>query len=825
MAQSNHGIATLRNSVNDYYQFNPDTLMPLLMLALASQGKLQVGVSYQEGSTVFASIRIDEVKEYEWVKLNPALKKRLKEAKKSGAESIFVSGDIPTELKDIYDIFYKYDNETVVQEYHHRLGILADHSSNASSENAQRQYATIMLAEEFCAVSEAFLKNQFLFEANNLLVKSGLQPKRPRIRVAQALCALLSYDGKGVVYNPFAGCAIAGAMIGAGGNLYADGDVYDKLVAVAKLLCYGTGQRGYNIEQRDSTKWLNEEKPDYVLSTFLGYPGGKSAFDFCLGKCLENFKESGKYAGIVAPKDIFENQSPEMKDALNRDWIDSIVLLPFGEVAVLVDAAKTGDRKKKIRFYNLTHPMLCRRPIMTVIGDDDYADILKVSDVKKKGYLKSLVIPEIEKQEGCEIITLGDIFEKVPRQTWALSRCSRENRVMAKIDRTSPYDEWRRSWMNGIVKEPILSLLSPAYKLDEDCLIVNSKGFMEPRLFDSDNGYAFFQDGYAFKKKYFFDNVNYDWLIHELNMPYVEHQLHPYGIDEMLPESFTEEQVLSIKLNRPIQNEVEDCEDEEYETPEEIRKRIRAKDSLKPETVIHGNNIKYTIHGYLGAGSFGYTYTASSENLSTGDKKEVVLKEFYPDDCYHRDGYLAVRNDYPQFDIDAEIIKFHEEENIMHRLGEISDSHIVPAKGIFDCEETGTPFYIMPFYERGSLLDNQEFRYSESMTINHIVIPLCKALSIAHREKVLHLDIKPENILIDDNGDAILIDFGVAKQYGEDGNILKRLGTHGTSEFAAPEMATSQQLVVAHFGPQPDIFGLAASIYKIITGEHPRPIQ
>lgn len=813
----------LRNSINDYYQYNPDTLMPLFMLALATQGKLSLGTGSDCGTT-FASIDIDEVSAYEWVKLNPALKKRLKEAKSEGASAISVVGDIPAELADIYETFHHYDTVTVVQEYHHRKGILVQHSSNSASEKAQRQYATILFAEELLCAPQEWLQDCFLSIANDLLVHSGIQPGRPRIRVAQALCTLLDYDGEGVVYNPFAGCAIAAAMVGAGENLVADGDNNDKLLAAARLLCYGTGQRGFDIAQRDSLEWIQGRKADYVMSTFLGYLGGKSAFDICLSHCLEDFSSSGKFAGIAAPRDIFENRSDEMKEALNRDWVDTIVLLPFGEVAVLIDAAKPAVMKNKVRFFNLTHPMLSRRPLSDVLEDDDFAEILKLSDVKKKGYLKSLVTPEIEVQDGCEIISLGDIYEKMPRQTWSLAKVPEDEQVLATIDRTQKYDEWLPIWMQGIGKDSIVSLFSPAYKLDQNCLIVNSKGDLEPRLFDSDYGYAFFQDGYAFKRKDFFDDLDFDWLIHELNMPYVERQLHPYGYDPMLPESFTEDQILALKLNRPVQED-EDL-DMDFDFDGESDELDPDSDKLPFGKVLNGEKTRYTIHRFLGHGFFGYTYSAAACNLSTGEEKEVVLKEFFPWKYYHREGIKAVLDD-PDDVVFAEenSNKFIEEAKIMHKLGMTPDSHIVPAFEYFHSEDTDTYYYVMPFYNDGSLedLQNSGFTFSEDMLIQHVVIPMCKALHIAHRNKVLHLDIKPENILVDEQGDAVLIDFGVAKQYDNGDMIINPEGLKSTSMFAAPELKADAGMT--HFGPQPDIFGLAASLYYLATQkEKPHPI-
>ena len=807
------GAQYLSNAIDDYYQYNPDTLMPLLMLALATQGRLSIENDPSSG-IVFASIDIEKVGEYEWVKLNPALKKRLKEERAAGVKVIAAVGDIPEDLKDIYGIFHEYDTKTVVLEYHHRKGILVQHSSNQDSEKAQRQYATLLFAEELTAAPQDWLQRKFLQIANTILVESGIQPRRPRIRVAQALCALLDYDGVGVLYNPFAGCALAAAMVGAGENLYADGDTNDKLLAAAKLLCYGTGQKGCNVEQRDSTKWLQGVKADYVMSTFLGYPGGKSAFDICLGHCLNDFKDSGKFAGIAAPKDIFEKRSEEMTEALNRDWVDSIVLLPFGEVAILIDAAKPAERKRHVRFYNMTHPMIARRPVSRVIGNDDYADILKLSDVKKKGFLKSLVIPEIEQQDGCEIITLGDIYEKVPRKTWSLTNIPEYKKVMVVIDRDKPYNQWEGLWMNGLGKKPIVSLFAPAYKLNQDCLVVNSRGPLEPRLFDSDQGEAFFQDGLAFRSKLFFAGEDYEWLIQELCKPYVEHQLHPYGVDEMLPETITEDQVLSLKLNRPL------MEDEPMEEDKDA-------DKLPFGTVLKGEKMVYTIHKFLGHGFFGYTYTANARNKATGEDKEVVLKEFYPWKYFRRDGIKAcLKNPDETVFREENSRKFIEEAKIMNRLGLTPDSHIVPAYEYFHSEETDTDYYVMPFYNDGSLEDLQisGFNFSEDMLINHVVIPMCKALNVAHKSKVLHLDIKPENILVDESGDAVLIDFGVAKQYDDADNVISREGLTSSSMFAAPELQARGGMV--HFGEQPDIYGVASTLYYLATEcEPPHPIM
>ena len=253
----------IHDSIENYYNYKPDTLMPLLMVALAAQGKLSV--SDQENGVVFCSIDLNEVMNYEWVKLDPVLRKQFKKYLSEGKSTIKVTGNLDESLKDIYQTFHHYDTYTVEQEYHHRIGVLYHHSCNEASEHAHREYATYCLATVLQDSSREFLQDCFLSISNFILVKSGLQPERPRLKVAQTLYTLLDYDGKGIVYNPFAGCAIAAAMIHAGDRLYADGDTNDKLFAAARLLNYGTGGNNAHVIQRNSLEWMKDLKIDYVM--------------------------------------------------------------------------------------------------------------------------------------------------------------------------------------------------------------------------------------------------------------------------------------------------------------------------------------------------------------------------------------------------------------------------------------------------------------------------------------------------------------------------------------------------------------------------------
>lgn len=808
---TNEFSSRLHDAVENYYQYNPDTLMPLLMLALAAQDKIKLNTKHNDSAHVFCEVSLSEIINYDWVQLDPSLKKRVKSAIANGETTFSIEGDIDPTLMDIYDTFHHYDTFTVNEEYHHRIGILYEHSNNAASDKAHRQYAMICLAKVMIDAPYEWLSECFLQIANHMLVKSGLQPERPRLQVAYALCTLLDYDGKGKVYNPFAGCAIAAAALNASANMYADGNANDKLFAVARLLNYGMGGSNKHYAQRDSTKWSDAGKFDYIMSTYRGYVNGQSAFDFCLSKCFDTLTDNGKFAGIVAPKDIFEKQSVEFKEALKRDWVETIVLLPFGEVAVLVNAHKEKVMKSKIRFYDLTHPMLRSRPIRMVLTDDDYADILRVSDVKKKGYLHSLVVPEFEERDGYEIVTLGSLVKKMQRKTYSLARVPEDERVLASINRRIPYNKYTNPWMNGIKKATISSLFAPAYHLSSDCLITNIRGRLEPRLFDADNGSAFFQDGYAFEMQNGFDQK---WLLEQLNEPYVLRQLHPYGMDKMVPEAITEEQILGLKLYKENEEEINF---DNFESEEE--------NNLPTGFILGSNNFEYTIHRFLGNGNFGYAYSAESHNLATGEKKEVVLKEFYPQNDYHReDGKVVANSETADIENEVEKCKFRKEYELMQTLGNTKESHIVPALDFFESDKTNTLYYVMPYYKGKSFEDflKRGDSLTEKLAIETVVVPLCKALHTSQKYKVLHLDIKPDNVLIDDDGYAILTDFGTAKTYDDEGDIIDRRGKNYRGPFAAPELRLGS---LSTYDPRPDMYGIAATIYAVVARSIPEAIM
>ena len=264
----NNGVTTLgyiEEVIDYYYNQKPDTIMPLLLVALAVDNRLGIAYSEQEDARVHLKYDLIQMHPKSWIQQNKVLKKKIEKWIDLGKQTIYVNLKLDGWLNGVYEMFLKYDSVTVEHEYHHRIGLLYDHLSGTESEKLQRDFATYMLVETLLNLPSDFLGQYYLHLFNRMLEKSGIQPPRPRRKVAEMLVALLDYQPGGIAYNPFAGCSFVGAMIGAGENLYADGDANEKLLAIGRLLNYGLKGSNKNFIKRDSTLWIEGITPDYVI--------------------------------------------------------------------------------------------------------------------------------------------------------------------------------------------------------------------------------------------------------------------------------------------------------------------------------------------------------------------------------------------------------------------------------------------------------------------------------------------------------------------------------------------------------------------------------
>jgi serine/threonine protein kinase len=226
--------------------------------------------------------------------------------------------------------------------------------------------------------------------------------------------------------------------------------------------------------------------------------------------------------------------------------------------------------------------------------------------------------------------------------------------------------------------------------------------------------------------------------------------------------------------------------------------------ALPAETLLdHG---KYKILDVLGQGGFGITYKASHAALGG----LVAIKEFYPQEYaqrQHATGQIVPITTAESYD--RSLQRFIREGRLLEN---ISHPNIVRVRDLF--EERGTAYLVMELIQGNTLrheLETQPGHRLQPAQISAIMESLVSALSTVHRDRIYHLDIKPENILITQDRQVKLIDFGAARQ----GFSSKTTRSYSPA-YAAPEVIAGNDI-----GAASDIFELAMVMYEMLIGELP----
>ncbi len=223
-----------------------------------------------------------------------------------------------------------------------------------------------------------------------------------------------------------------------------------------------------------------------------------------------------------------------------------------------------------------------------------------------------------------------------------------------------------------------------------------------------------------------------------------------------------------------------------------------------------GSRIKhYRILHVLGGGGFSIVYLA--EDLKNGE--QVALKEYFPAKLARREnGRLMAKDDKSvrMFKLGRQL--FFQEAAL---LAAIDHSNIVDVRGF--CHSHGT-VYIAMRHEQGCNLQTHLKmlgRPLEEQEIRDLFLPLLDAIGLLHRQDLLHLDIKPANIYLRDNGEPLLLDFGaVHKLLRSSPPRLFPVVSHG---YSPPE----QSFRHAELGPWTDLYAIGASIRTCISGKPP----
>lgn len=233
---------------------------------------------------------------------------------------------------------------------------------------------------------------------------------------------------------------------------------------------------------------------------------------------------------------------------------------------------------------------------------------------------------------------------------------------------------------------------------------------------------------------------------------------------------------------------------------------------LQPNTTLQGG--KYKIVRVLGQGGFGITYLATQTSL----QRKVAIKEFFMKDFCSRDSHTMYMQSFT-----AESAKQVEQyrKKFFKEAGNLSRLHHPNIISVIDVfEENGTVYYSMPYYSGGSLQEYVDAHgaLSESEAMK-LIKQIAKALKYMHEEEhICHFDVKPANIMLDEKRNAILIDFGISKNYDAQGHETS-MTPIGLSEGYAPIEQYQQN--VEEFSPVSDVYALGATLYFLLHGKRP----
>ncbi len=201
----------------------------------------------------------------------------------------------------------------------------------------------------------------------------------------------------------------------------------------------------------------------------------------------------------------------------------------------------------------------------------------------------------------------------------------------------------------------------------------------------------------------------------------------------------------------------------------------------------------YEILERIGIGGMGVVYRARQLGLD----RIVALK--------------MLRDDGPC--TEAELKRFRAEAPV---IAELDHPNIVP---VYETGEHGDQRYFsMKLVEGGSLDERLSDFVADPRAAARAVAAVARAIDHAHQRGILHRDLKPSNVLIDDRGEPMVADFGLALREGSD-TVFTRSGVFpGTPSYMAPEQVNSPREGVTR---ATDIHGLGAVLYSLLTGRPP----
>ena len=201
----------------------------------------------------------------------------------------------------------------------------------------------------------------------------------------------------------------------------------------------------------------------------------------------------------------------------------------------------------------------------------------------------------------------------------------------------------------------------------------------------------------------------------------------------------------------------------------------------------------YVLESEIGRGGMGVVYEATRKS----DQQPVAIKMIL-------NGEFASEFQRKRFLVEGEAV------------AQLHHPNIVP---MLEVGEVGqTPFICMELLQGKTLSELIETESLSEHSACELASKICQAVHYAHQQGILHRDIKPTNIIVDENGEPYLLDFGLAKQSTLSNDLTSSGAIIGTPAYMSPEQASGQQNRIS---VETDVYGLGAVMYFLFTGQPP----